>query len=428
MSSTDNVDIYKKALYMIFSQSDVNSNMTSIFSTIEDYMWLKLITISPNTNYTLSSLQDMVVKECGPHHFCPPGKISLLYFKLLLFIQKFEMAIDYLMSDHMRPFKLEGIHYAIVLHEYGVLREPEGDAVNKLPLLSSLPSNNMKKDHLNFVYLIREYVRGFAHIYPEDAIAYYCLLDTQFKREYIQRLVVETRDHHLLLGQFKNQTYVPGMLEKLGFSPVEIFTIMMNASKDYDKHSLIDKALNLLFLARQYNEINQLKNKQTIDANILNIMIRELSQLQVLELPQQRELLHMADRIQKENLAFEPTPAYNRFEKLIQLINFFQIQSRDPVQALSIMRSLQIVPFHHQDVKNCVDRYYHELSEGIRRRVSEILQATLSCLERTTNRISKGEMRAIISSLGNFSNQINSYLQPHIHRQIIDMQQRLINH
>ncbi len=99
-ASRGNCDPYKLVVYNIIGKCEVSKSFSSVCSTTQDFMWLKLNMVREadeqlppafaNYDYPLKKLQDLLLNY-GPSHFNKSGRNPLLYFQVLLMSQQFEL-------------------------------------------------------------------------------------------------------------------------------------------------------------------------------------------------------------------------------------------------------------------------------------------------------------------------------------------------
>ncbi|KAJ3322769.1 hypothetical protein HDU76_013803 [Blyttiomyces sp. JEL0837] len=127
------VDPFKAALYKIIGRAEMSNKRISneVQPSVEDYLWLQLMLVQedfrPNEDlvqdrYTLRDVAKNMVKF-GANHFSPGGRSPQVYFMVLLLCGEFERAVGCLVGSE--TFKVEGVHFAIALAYYGVLRVGE---------------------------------------------------------------------------------------------------------------------------------------------------------------------------------------------------------------------------------------------------------------------------------------------------------------
>lgn len=113
-----------------FSMHIDDRDFEEVFSTVEDYLWLKLwlcrteseqsvMEVLPNSSFlTLSAFQSEIL-SCGEAHFDPDGAQPLLCAFVLSASIQFERAIMYLYDHHDEHWLHYAVHLAMVLYHKG---------------------------------------------------------------------------------------------------------------------------------------------------------------------------------------------------------------------------------------------------------------------------------------------------------------------
>ncbi|KAL9644584.1 hypothetical protein ABK040_015323 [Willaertia magna] len=395
--------IFQISCYLVLGRCDVKKTVPQVFSKTEDFMWLKLSFIRPtststtsatsvSSKYSLKELQQIVVSH-GPKHFST-RKNSLLYFKLLLSTLQFERAIEYLCGRQSEGYQVEAIHFAFALNYYGLLNTTKELTLPLLTITNDLPT-------LNFYFLIRDYVRIFAHTNPRDAISYFYIFYYKGqKNEYfkcIKELVLESNDITVLLGRVEQNGMIKkGCLEQY-LTREELLKILEECANNYKETGRYRDAVDLFFMSEDLYRTIAVPIHQTgiTDKSIeyfrqvLNIMNDELTQ--VLSGGENREevrllagkvnakfvtnttILHKVKSSKISNL-------YETFCLLLRLYEVFDLfTNRNYEQALKNLRELNVIPFDEKEVEGKSQKF-KELDERIQRKISDILFVAMSIL------------------------------------------------
>eukprot|EP01027_Heterolobosea_sp_BB2_P016822 GEZU01023894.1.p1 GENE.GEZU01023894.1~~GEZU01023894.1.p1 ORF type:complete len:902 (-),score=294.65 GEZU01023894.1:184-2889(-) len=402
-------DLFKQAVYLVVGRCDTERTIPEVFAKTEDFMWLKLSIIRETGGYTLKNIQDLITK-LGSKYFAPQGK-SLLYFKLLLLVQLFEEAIEYLLSNEISGYQVEAVHFAIAMHYYRALHLPERSDVPLFTGVSGDP-NNPKK--LNFNYLIKDYVRIFAHTDPQDAVSYFYLIeDDKTRLGCIKDLVIESKDTSTLLGTIQRDgTRKRGCIEDF-LSPEQTLLIIQDAAKEYEAQGRLATAVDLYFMAEEHQRALQ-QSMMDMDTGavaastaaaagsavtaggesasspflqkILLIMNKELGQVLV-NGNQRDEIKFLAQKVDQkfrhDKLASTRLKGdrkqYNTFVTLMKLTDFFDYaltpRPENMTLALELMDSLNLLPFDMQSIEDKLQKF-KDLDETVRRNFGEIIRTT----------------------------------------------------
>ncbi|CAH8654954.1 unnamed protein product [Heterobilharzia americana] len=177
-------DPYKRLIYSILGQCDLNENHTDVVSNVDDFLWIKIsqviaydptefIVASRSTTddtVTLCQLQSLLYETYGELHFDAWSQ-PLIYFKILCLTQQYEAAIGFL--ARFEQLRCHAVHIALVFHDLHMLLMPNW-------LHSSLVSRNDCDPtgfrRLNLARLIMLYTRKFEITDPEKALMYYYML------------------------------------------------------------------------------------------------------------------------------------------------------------------------------------------------------------------------------------------------------------
>ena len=188
---------------------------------IQDYVWQRLV-VSVCTQqigtengptsfqYHVRDLSDVMIGH-GATYFSPNHERPLLYFQVLMLCQEYEVALDYLAAQHRT---IDAVHFALVLHYYGLLRLPSDPSPPHQPSSSSSSSSssfhtpntyglcNPETRSFKFSDLLDGYVQTFSRYWPGRAADYYAMLENkdghQERKDKIVHLILQTRSHNKL--------------------------------------------------------------------------------------------------------------------------------------------------------------------------------------------------------------------------------------
>lgn len=436
-------DIFRKALYLLLGACEPNNSYTKVFSKTEDWIWYKLHLVN-KANYTLADLRKKIT-DCGPQYFCGNAQ-SLKYFRLLLYTQQFEEAVAYLYGRTIEGYQVEAVHFAIALYMYGRLKLASDQTA---PLLST----EKKVTVLNFYFLLRDYVKYFAHTNPRDAVSYYSVLarpslrsvggdyerrDKEICLKYLVDLVIETNDISTLLGSIETDgKRKRGCIED--FLPAEdAFYVLEKSAQQYHRIGRYHNAVELYFMAeaplRIYNTVNP-KSSQYL-TNILQIMNNELSQ--VLTNGDNRNIvIQLASKVNmkfiQSNLKAIMREAdkkyFDTFSLLLRLISFFNLyDARKYFEAYELIAQSGIIPFQRDKIDEAV-KNFHSLDETIQRKIADIISVCMNTLHQLymyeksrPNSISQQtEIRHRADTLLTFAGYIQSFISSEYYGKLIKL-------
>lgn len=209
-------DPYQRVCYVVLARLDPaagdkmslhDSDYALLFYSIEDYLWLRLSVArfegddkAPDSlamyQLSLKAIQEEM-KGFGPGHFDPQGDTPAFYALVLILTGQFSEALAYL--DQGARAIAEATHTAYVLYYYGILRE-DGQVQEDG---GEWPDECFRFD---FPDLLWRYISRFARTDPASAALYiFTLRDVEMRKAYLQKLLLETKEFTLLLGQNTNQ-------------------------------------------------------------------------------------------------------------------------------------------------------------------------------------------------------------------------------
>ncbi|ORX54262.1 NIC-domain-containing protein [Piromyces finnis] len=293
-------DPFKYALYKIIGRCDMTYKKIPgdiVMPTVEDYMWFHLILVQeshltdePNQErYGLSEMSQ-TMQQYGPGFF----QKGLQWFYVLLMCGEFEKAIAYLFS--IEKYQVEAVHFAIVLAYYGLLRVPLKPNNLETGLLTMNRSTNTIQ--FNFSRLIHQYCRSLK-MFDTSTILNYIYIVALYGIDYSKKYNNYYSDIIYQSGKYYTDlTYMyicEIILERNEFvdSKGEANIVGNKVLQDVEKHSKliyihssqefiekitkvaahqcnddgrINDAIVLFNMAKEYNHVIRLLNKQLGDA------------------------------------------------------------------------------------------------------------------------------------------------------------------
>ncbi|KAL6074513.1 Nucleoporin nup93 [Balamuthia mandrillaris] len=388
-------DVYKRAVYTIIGRCKPQKSLPSVFSTTQDWLWLQLSLIDETEpqgepqggsrrgrtgqECTLRQLQELV-RSYGEAHFSSRGRDPLLYFQVLLMTQQFERAIQYLRKEQ---FHVEAVHFAIALHHFGVLNQvPAADE-------TFFVEDQGGRCLINFVRLLRQYVRSFCLTDPVIALEYYLLIsDEAIRHRCIKDLVLETREFEVLLGAPLSQQNTLRLKQKEGYiqkfiqDEKKVSQILELAARDSEANGNHEDAINLYHLSQNYDKV-------------LSIINSLLSQVLTSQSAERQRLSRLAESIykvydsQQLQAKIHDHLLWNTFGLLLSLLDFFDyLNAGHREQALEILMSMDIIPFDMSEMTDKVERFRY-IDEAIRRNFADILLAAMTILYKTYTAMKK---------------------------------------
>lgn len=166
-----------------------DTDMSLLFGSVEDYMWLRLWLcrtpmesnkISESSQFSFVRLRDIQenMVSCGNAHFDPDNTKPLLYPFVLVCCGLYEEAVSYLTTHTHDHLVHSGIHLAIVLYHLRWIKDDEA-----------------------FHAVLARYTSLFSRVFPTEAAIYLLSLrDRRTVCELLQELVVTSEEYTALLG------------------------------------------------------------------------------------------------------------------------------------------------------------------------------------------------------------------------------------
>lgn len=214
-------DPFKYALWKIIGRVELNKkNVPGVTVHLEDWMWLQLSLVKESSagsgveasseKYNLQDLGNVVLKY-GESYFDPQGTRPLVYLQYLLFAGQFERATEFLLSKPR--YEVDGVHVAIALTYYGLLRVPASKDFGDGSTLSPSPTPTSSEPTVDFARIIQRYIRGFFKSDASAALQYAYLISLNAKlpepigsqqREQcwntVCNIILESKNYSLVLG------------------------------------------------------------------------------------------------------------------------------------------------------------------------------------------------------------------------------------
>ncbi|KAI6249137.1 Nucleoporin [Erysiphe necator] len=275
----NSIDPYRMACYKIIGRCDLKQrHLDNIPQSVEDFAWVQVV-LAREINrvdavaseiYGLAEAQSMI-KEIGHRFFSKGGSEIGSSFGAFVFLQMtvglFENAVSYLYSYNY----IDGVHLAIALDFYGLLRVSD-PVVGEENLLSSTTRG---QPQINFGPMIALYTRDFRAANALAAVDYIVLITLNkdisdvfgrnqraFCHEALRELVLESREFADLLGDMRSDGQrIKGIIEQrtelIGIDePGDFFrTITLQAASQADDNGRVTDAVLLYHLAEEYDNV-----------------------------------------------------------------------------------------------------------------------------------------------------------------------------
>ncbi|RKF60950.1 Nucleoporin NIC96 [Erysiphe neolycopersici] len=275
----NSIDPYRMACYKIIGRCDLKQrHLDNIPQSVEDFAWVQ-VALAREINrvdavaseiYGLVEAQNMI-KEIGHRFFAKGGSEIGSSFGAFVFLQMavglFENAVSYLYSYNY----VDGVHLAIALDFYGLLRVSDPLAGEE----NLLSSTTRSQPQINFGPMIALYTRDFRVANAVAAVDYIVLISLNkdisggigrnqraFCHEALRELVLESREFADLLGDMRSDGQrVKGIIEQrtelIGLDePGDFFrTITLQAASQADDNGRVTDTVLLYHLAEEYDNV-----------------------------------------------------------------------------------------------------------------------------------------------------------------------------
>ncbi|KAJ1336300.1 hypothetical protein BSLG_007084 [Batrachochytrium salamandrivorans] len=277
-------DLFKYALYKIIGRCEMTVKTiacSEIINTIDDYLWVQLMLVQEEIlptdaayeRYTLRDFSSRMQKY-GMNHF----KTRSTWFMVLFLCGEYERSVSELLKDPV--FAPDGLHFAIALAYYGVLRVPDnprgapisGSMINVKPITLSTGSS-YEIAYFHFAKTIISFVRAWGRTDPLDTMHYIYLIGlfgtTLDTRQPVQAAALQrSGSSGQLLGQLRpdGSGRIPGHIEvhrvllHLTSENDYIQNIVLAAAHDAESESRLEEAVYLYHLAGMPDKVMHLLN------------------------------------------------------------------------------------------------------------------------------------------------------------------------
>jgi nuclear pore complex protein Nup93 len=286
----NSIDPYRMACYKVIGRCDLNSrHLDGIRQEIEDFAWIQLVLARElnrveamaNEVYGLDEARIMV-RQIGERYFAKGGVEIGSSFGTFVFLQvalgMFEEAVSYLYTYSY----VDGVHLAIALDFYGLLRVSNPSA--GIEDLSSLTTRSQPQ--ISFSNMVGLYTRDFRAANVSAAVDYLTMIclnkdlpgvagtnQVSLCHEALRELVLESREFALLLGDMREDGQrIKGVIEErirlIGLDERDDFMrrITMQAASVADDNGRTTDAVLLYHLAGEYDNVIAIVNRALSEA------------------------------------------------------------------------------------------------------------------------------------------------------------------
>jgi len=297
------IDPFRMACYKVIGRCEIEKrDLGSLYSSMEDWVWLQF-NLAREVNrmgeiatevYGLSEVQN-TIKGIGARHFSK-GVLDQsggfgVYFYLQILAGLYEEAVKYLYTFQY----VEGVHFAIALDYYGLLRVSDLSA----PAGELLTHSTRGSPQINFSHMIGHYTRDFRAANVVAAVDYLVLIclnqdlpgdagtqQTEQCHEALRELVLESREFAQLLGDVRSDGQrVKGAIEEriklIGLIDSDDFmrTVIVQAASIADDNGRTTDSVLLYHLAGEYDNVMTIVNRALSEAIAVDVGQEQLSLL-----------------------------------------------------------------------------------------------------------------------------------------------------
>eukprot|EP01117_Protostelium_nocturnum_P005115 TRINITY_DN1857_c1_g1_i2.p1 TRINITY_DN1857_c1_g1~~TRINITY_DN1857_c1_g1_i2.p1 ORF type:complete len:677 (+),score=163.44 TRINITY_DN1857_c1_g1_i2:364-2394(+) len=353
-------DPYQQAVYAIIGKCELSKTIPEVFTTTQDFMWLKLNMVkevdSTNVfsayNYPLARLQQLLT-EYGSSHFSRNGRNPFLFFQVMLLSQQFERGIQYLFG--IDELKNQAFRFAIYLYQHKLLSqhgEPQNDDEN-----------------LDFVSIICNFVKTLE---AKEALKYLVLIDNTKSSTGLPEVTSErdTAIKSVLLHASSFEEFFDAC--KTYLSEEETIKIFKSAAQDMGAEGRYEESFKLYRLAKDpRNELGVLNN----------YLARVLKQKGIESDPLMKEAIQIFQQFTQKVSNYADRQSQSTFYYLVQISEFFYFYHRGEFDsAIQSIDQLGLIPSHPDDYISNKVELFKLLDENVKRNFADILTAYMDCL------------------------------------------------
>lgn len=328
-----------------------DGDMSVLFASVEDYLWLRLWLcrtpveykhMPPSSTFSFVYLEHIRenVWSCGSAHFNPNNSNPLLYPFVLVCCGLYEEAVSYLTSHTDEQLMHPGMHLGIALYSLGWIHDDQA-----------------------FHTLMSRYVNMFSRVFPAEAAIYLLTLrDRHTVRQFLRDLIVGSGEYAILLGSgaadadqeepgalagllSAASASVPSGLSMEDVVSIRVETAMMGAVEAASREEFATAA-NL------YKAANQFAQSVEMNMNALaEVVYKEHSPNRSLAIADARKNTY---EMHNGNITGVSDVTRGTLRVLLQMAGFFQDYWVGYYQAAwGALRCIDIVPLTASDVSTC---------------------------------------------------------------------------
>ncbi len=319
----------------------------------------------------------------GEKYFIKPNGNPFIYLQVLLLTAQFELAIELLLKYESTI--VHGVHMALSLFERKMLNIAKSPSNTQL-LIASMPSETSEPviigvpavelpkcfRRLNLACLVKMYTRKFEHADCREALEYYFFLRnlhtlsssdslnkqnaqkiTNYFGKYICELALDTREFEMLFGRLEKNASIRrmGAIDRF-VSEIEANEIISLVADEMEQKGLIEDAIKLYDLSREYQRVLELSNK-LISQVVTEVNVQNSNRDRLKNM-----FMSIAVRYKNEtNMSTKAIPKsiMNTFFLLTDLMTFFDFYHAENWDvAYETLNKLNILPYTSSSVESKV--------------------------------------------------------------------------
>jgi nuclear pore complex protein Nup93 len=417
-------DVYKRAVYSCLCRlSGDDESLQEVLDNVDNFLWFKLNSIvftstssskdlnastpaNSDSDLTFQEFQTKLSIDFGEKYFTQ-NRNPFTYLQVLLLTAQFELAIEFLLKyDTMI---VHGVHMALALFERNFLNLSKSSP-NSLLITCGDSSESKCLRRINFACLIRMYTRKFECTDPREALEYYYFLrnlrstqivdtsafpaskqPTNYFSQFVLELALETREFEVLFGRLeKNSVRRQGIIDKF-IGEEEAASIIELVAHEMDNKGLVEEAIQLYDLCKQYQLVLELCNKlisQVVtEVNVANSNRDRLKAMCSSIAVRYKTEINMSKRA-------IPKSTITTFYLLTDLMLFFDLFHDENLDlAYDTIIKLGILPVSSNGVDSKVKEFI-AFSEEIKRNFPDLILATMTIISNLFTRISQSSSKS----------------------------------
>ncbi|KAI6182910.1 Nuclear pore protein [Aphelenchoides bicaudatus] len=374
-------DPYKRAVYAMI----LGHECPEVNTCIEDWLWSRLVNSQLDPVNGLGhfyKLQNTICADYGEDYFVNQTGNPTLYFTVLWLTGQIERAIDLLFRSDQRH---HAMHIAILAYQKKLLNINKYSAA---PILS-YDSKDPIYCQFNFSRFVLLYVKHF-ELSNLDYTLTYCffLHNLEFEQDgglengnifeaCISRICFISEKVDQILGRMSDTgDRVTGLIDRYS-SEINIYKIIARVARDFDVSGDALTACRLYILSGHPNEALQICSKQL--STYLSTVYRGTTE----KAKELEDVVFLGNWLE-ERYRQRPDSGLREtylaeLSILLKLCAFYTTASSYPIEAISIMKSINLLPFTNEELSGRVANFSN-LPEQVRSVLPDVVVTVMETL------------------------------------------------